>query len=97
LDEKRNYPHALEAVTNADEARIASSALDSGRGGRQGVPVELQQVVIRQRFAQFTGEFVYHCHILAHEDNGMMAVIKISGPKAGVADRHSIHRDHMAH
>ena len=55
------------------------------------------KVVIRQRFAQFTGEFVYHCHILAHEDHGMMGVIKVSGPNAGGADRHSMHGDHMAH
>jgi len=24
-----------------------------------------------------TGDFVYHCHILEHEDNGMMAVIRV--------------------
>ncbi|HXO39228.1 MAG TPA: multicopper oxidase domain-containing protein, partial [Candidatus Acidoferrum sp.] len=23
------------------------------------------------------GDFVYHCHILGHEDNGMMAVIRV--------------------
>ena len=28
------------------------------------------QVVIRIRFIDFTGEFVYHCHILNHEDAG---------------------------
>jgi hypothetical protein len=26
------------------------------------------------------GEFVYHCHILSHEDNGMMAVIEVVDP-----------------
>ena len=55
------------------------------------------KVVIRQRFARFTGKFVYHCHILAHEDHGMMGVIKVSGSKPGAADRHSVHADHMAH
>jgi FtsP/CotA-like multicopper oxidase with cupredoxin domain len=24
------------------------------------------------------GDFVYHCHILAHEDNGMMAIIRVA-------------------
>jgi FtsP/CotA-like multicopper oxidase with cupredoxin domain len=24
-----------------------------------------------------TGDFVYHCHILGHEDNGMMAIIRV--------------------
>jgi FtsP/CotA-like multicopper oxidase with cupredoxin domain len=23
------------------------------------------------------GDFVYHCHILGHEDNGMMATIRV--------------------
>jgi suppressor of ftsI len=29
------------------------------------------------------GKFVYHCHILSHEDNGMMAVIEVVDPKIG--------------
>jgi FtsP/CotA-like multicopper oxidase with cupredoxin domain len=24
------------------------------------------------------GEFVYHCHILNHEDQGMMAIIRVN-------------------
>ncbi len=35
------------------------------------------EIVIRQRFLDFTGRFVYHCHVLVHEDNGMMAVIEV--------------------
>jgi FtsP/CotA-like multicopper oxidase with cupredoxin domain len=35
------------------------------------------EVVIRQRFADFTGKFVFHCHILDHEDLGMMQVVKV--------------------
>ena len=41
------------------------------------------------------GDFVYHCHILGHEDNGMMAIIRVlpgsvakaqtPGPKASSA------------
>ncbi|MFJ6141755.1 multicopper oxidase family protein [Kitasatospora sp. NPDC092286] len=33
--------------------------------------------VLRIRFADFTGRTVLHCHILNHEDNGMMAVLDI--------------------
>ncbi|HEX7997340.1 MAG TPA: multicopper oxidase domain-containing protein [Pyrinomonadaceae bacterium] len=29
-------------------------------------------ITIRQRFIGFTGKFVLHCHILGHEDRGMM-------------------------
>jgi suppressor of ftsI len=35
-------------------------------------------VVMRVRFSGFTGETVFHCHILAHEDAGMMANIEVS-------------------
>lgn len=34
-------------------------------------------VVIRQRFTDFTGEFVLHCHILVHEDIGMMQNVSV--------------------
>ena len=36
-----------------------------------------KDVVIRTRFADFTGKFVFHCHILNHEDAGMMAVVDV--------------------
>jgi suppressor of ftsI len=35
------------------------------------------EVVIRTRFLDFPGKTVYHCHILAHEDAGMMGVLDI--------------------
>ena len=35
------------------------------------------EVVIRSKFTDFTGWFVYHCHILQHEDLGMMATIQV--------------------
>jgi suppressor of ftsI len=35
-------------------------------------------VVARIRFSGYTGETVFHCHILAHEDAGMMANIEVS-------------------
>jgi FtsP/CotA-like multicopper oxidase with cupredoxin domain len=41
------------------------------------VPAYGQQV-IRVAFDDFTGTTVLHCHILDHEDTGMMAVIKVA-------------------
>ncbi|MEU0483487.1 multicopper oxidase domain-containing protein [Streptosporangium sp. NPDC006013] len=35
------------------------------------------QVVIRIHFTDYTGKTVLHCHILNHEDAGMMAVLEI--------------------
>jgi suppressor of ftsI len=37
-----------------------------------------KSVVIRMRFRRYTGKFVYHCHILAHEDAGMMGIVDVT-------------------
>ncbi len=34
-------------------------------------------VTIRQKYPDFNGTFVLHCHILAHEDRGMMQLVRI--------------------
>ena len=36
------------------------------------------EVKIRMHFNRFLGTYVFHCHILAHEDNGMMAIVDVS-------------------
>ena len=40
------------------------------------VPAHSQSRV-RIAFEDFTGTAVYHCHILDHEDNGMMGVVSV--------------------
>lgn len=35
------------------------------------------KIVIRMRFTTYTGKTVFHCHILNHEDAGMMAILEI--------------------
>ena len=30
------------------------------------------------RFVDFTGQYVLHCHILAHEDRGMMQLVEVA-------------------
>jgi FtsP/CotA-like multicopper oxidase with cupredoxin domain len=37
-------------------------------------------VHIRHRFVDFTGTYVLHCHILAHEDRGMMELVRVVSP-----------------
>ena len=36
-----------------------------------------EYVVLRMKFEKFTGKTVFHCHILFHQDNGMMGVFNI--------------------
>lgn len=35
------------------------------------------KVTIRHQFVDFTGSYVLHCHILAHEDRGMMQLVRV--------------------
>jgi suppressor of ftsI len=42
-------------------------------------------LTLRTRFADFVGIFVWHCHILFHEDNGMMRIAEV------VADEDEMH------
>jgi len=47
---------------------------------QHGVP---GQVVLRIKLADFTGKWMFHCHIAAHEDNGMMSYINVIAPGGG--------------
>ena len=40
---------------------------------------------MRTHFADFAGKFVNHCHILAHEDRGMMQLIEVVDNKTPIA------------
>jgi FtsP/CotA-like multicopper oxidase with cupredoxin domain len=65
-------------------------------GLQDTVPLPVRgRVVIVNPFDDFTGKFVFHCHILAHEDLGMMAVVDVlnadgqseSGPPSTSTER----------
>ncbi len=43
------------------------------------------QLTIRQRFGTFTGKFVIHCHVLSHEDLGMMWDVEVVAADADAA------------
>jgi FtsP/CotA-like multicopper oxidase with cupredoxin domain len=36
------------------------------------------EVVVRVPVDDFTGKFVFHCHIFLDEDNGMMAAVEVT-------------------
>jgi FtsP/CotA-like multicopper oxidase with cupredoxin domain len=61
-DEQGNLVNILRSPRWADVVQIPRN------GGR---------VVFRSRFVDYEGEFVDHCHILLHEDNGMMQRVQV--------------------
>jgi FtsP/CotA-like multicopper oxidase with cupredoxin domain len=40
-----------------------------------------ESVVVAARFTDYTGKFMIHCHMLDHEDHGLMATFKVVRPK----------------
>jgi FtsP/CotA-like multicopper oxidase with cupredoxin domain len=43
------------------------------------------EVVVRSHYERYIGKFVLHCHILYHEDMGMMRMVEIHDPVRPVA------------
>ena len=74
---KEEHPFHIH-VNDFQIMSINGKKLDS-RSLRDTVPLPVGgTVVIRMRFTQFLGRYVFHCHILAHEDGGMMAIVDVT-------------------
>ncbi|HEY9832720.1 MAG TPA: multicopper oxidase domain-containing protein, partial [Stenomitos sp.] len=56
---------------------LIPSPLPSGTDPKLGA----YKIVLRTRYQRYIGEFVLHCHILDHEDQGMMQNVNIVLPK----------------
>ena len=52
-----------------------------------------KQITIRNTFKQWTGKSVYHCHILPHEDTGMMQNFLILEAGSGHGHGHGGHNE----
>ena len=49
--------------------------------------LEYGSVKFRMKIRTFTGKFVLHCHILFHEDNGMMQLVEVTVNESNAAER----------
>ncbi|BAZ27936.1 multicopper oxidase, types 2 and 3 [Cylindrospermum sp. NIES-4074] len=49
-------------------------------------------IVVRTRYQRYPGEFVIHCHILDHEDQGMMQNVSIVDPAKGAGTNTTSHQ-----
>jgi FtsP/CotA-like multicopper oxidase with cupredoxin domain len=66
-------PSALK-VADATGNRATGALIIDPKTGLATVP---GYVRIRSRFVDFPGTYVLHCHILAHEDRGMMQLVRV--------------------
>ena len=92
-------PFQIISVMDSEERDVtdpASPAYDSDYAGLKGEwkdTIMLKQdlrVAVRTRYERFTGDFVTHCHIMFHGDNGMMQNLRIA-PGKEVAAAHPAH------
>jgi FtsP/CotA-like multicopper oxidase with cupredoxin domain len=61
-------------------------ALPGAKRPQKGTPPADTQIKIRSRFLIYDGEYVTHCHILVHEDVGMMINVKLIGDGKGPSE-----------
>lgn len=66
------HTNAFQIVSPLPQQRPGHRAPDPIWEDSVTLPNVGQSVVIRQKFEEFTGQFVLHCHFLGHEDRGMM-------------------------
>jgi FtsP/CotA-like multicopper oxidase with cupredoxin domain len=70
--------HPFHIHTNPFQVIYRNGKLASERVWKDTILVPSGEVVrIRIPFRNFTGKTVYHCHILDHEDLGMMGIVNI--------------------
>jgi FtsP/CotA-like multicopper oxidase with cupredoxin domain len=75
-----NEQHPFHIHVNDFQVVSVGSEPYEAHGRQDTVPLlPGGDVVIRTPFADFTAKFVFHCHILNHEDAGMMAVVEVVG------------------
>lgn len=92
-NEGRRLPaEALRSRALQDNVRLVHGRSRPGTVGCDGTRAAWNQgacvsapVVVRIRFRE-VGDFMYHCHILEHEDGGMMARIRVVPGVPALAD-----------
>jgi L-ascorbate oxidase len=74
-------------VSATGENATDSSPIDQQYAGLKGAwkdTILVKQgytVIMRTHYAKYVGRFVLHCHILDHEDRGMMELVQIGDDK----------------
>jgi FtsP/CotA-like multicopper oxidase with cupredoxin domain len=72
------FPHPLHIHVNPFQVIDVNGVPDPRKPWLDTVPVPAAgSVTFRTRFTDFTGRYVMHCHILPHEDTGMMINVNI--------------------
>ncbi len=68
-------------VVGIPAAKVSNRKLVINDAGKAQTP---GYVRFRTKYVDFTGSFVLHCHILAHEDRGMMQLVRVIDSKTPI-------------
>ncbi|MDV7340641.1 multicopper oxidase family protein [Terasakiella sp. A23] len=74
------YPHPFHIHVNPFQV-VSGGYVDPGTWMDTLEFPAFERIKFRTRFLDFTGEFVFHCHNLMHEDMGMMQAVTVFDPK----------------
>ena len=75
---KASIDHPFHLHTNRFQVIERNGKAELFRAWKDTVNIGgYETVTIRTKFEDFTGRTVYHCHILYHEDQGMMGIVEI--------------------
>ncbi|MGC1218663.1 MAG: multicopper oxidase family protein [Phormidesmis sp.] len=76
---KASMDHPFHLHTNRFQVVERNGQPEPFRAWKDTVSVGgYETLTIRVKFEDFAGRTVYHCHILDHEDQGMMGIVEIS-------------------
>jgi FtsP/CotA-like multicopper oxidase with cupredoxin domain len=79
-----NSPHTVH-IHDVDQVCVVRSSgpCNSWEPAKETWVVNpFETIELKLRFSDFAGPYVFHCHILEHEDDGMMAQFEVVDPDA---------------
>ena len=76
-DNPVTYSHYLPKDNFVWQDVIAIPSAATDKDGNMIYPIYPGKITIRQTYPDFTGTYVLHCHILAHEYRGMMELVRV--------------------
>jgi L-ascorbate oxidase len=89
IEDNLPLPVAVANISDVANDQNGYCTIAQWRGGQCTSP----PIVVQNTFSQL-GEFVYHCHILTHEDGGMMAKIQVvPSPSPARTNSHDFNGD----
>ncbi len=70
------FPLPLATLVPCADPNQCPGAIPCALGTKDLCTLKNASLTFRQRYEQFTGEYVLHCHFLGHEDRGMMFAVQ---------------------